>query len=118
MKKLSLMVLLFAAFASTPVIAADHYTVYAHSLPTFNYAEAVAERPLRVTTATDDGKCQFSLSMVGYQQGSIPNNSLTGRIEQGECNGKPVRKGLALGTVTFSDGKAVLDRFMQVVIFE
>lgn len=94
------------------------YTAYADSLPVFKYADAVAERPIRVTATSEDGKCHFTLSMVGYQQGEMPNYSLTGRIEQGACGGVPVLKGFALGTVTYKEGQVVLDRFMQVVVLD
>lgn len=110
---------ILAAFSATAnADTSGRYTAYADSLPLFAYADAVAERPLRVTATSEDGKCQFTLSMVGYQQGEVPNSSLSGRIEKGECNGQAVNKGFALGTVTRTGAQVVLDRFMQVVVFE
>lgn len=97
----------------------DHYAVHASIAPVFSYSYATASHPLVVDTVSDDGKCSFTVSLVGLQSGTVKQSSLSGRIESGQCNGQKVSKGVVQASVSPSKGdQVVLNRRLEVVVFD
>lgn len=55
--------------------------------PSFNYSKATLSSPIFVEAKTEDGRCDFTLALVGIQGGlGADGGTMTGRIERSSCD--------------------------------
>lgn len=117
--KLGVTLALFAAaFAQAETV--DLFDAMSVTAPEFDYTKASGASPVLVDVLAENGACHFQVSLIGHQQsGSVPDVSLTGRVESGECHGVKVKQGLVRASVSPKDWpQVVLNRRMDVVVLD
>lgn len=96
----------------------ERYESVASVTPEFVYKDATASHPLVVDAVSENGQCNFKLSLIGIQAGVIKQSSLTGRVESGQCNGKQIKEGLVRASITPVGKKVVLNRKLDVIVLD
>lgn len=105
------------ALTCTTAQAADlveKYEIVLPSQPVVFFDQFSAQQPFSLWAGSADGVCRFNLEFAPIK-GSV---SLAGRVIGGTCRGKPVRKGLAAASVSFTENEARIDPVVVVVVFD
>lgn len=118
MKNLLMFAMLVVSFSAMadPV---QKYSAIAIPTPTFKYEEATAHNPILVNASVPTGECRFKIALWGIQRGAgVPVSDMVGRIESGDCDGKPVTQGIVRAYVEYSGAMATLGSHVDVVVFK
>lgn len=94
------------------------YTAYTNHSMEFVYSSAVEGRPVIVSASTEDRRCHFFVSLVADDSAGQVSGQMKGRVEMGACDGEEIKRAVVTGTVTGRGDKVVLDRALQIVVYE
>lgn len=94
--------------ASVAAHAAEVLDVTIANPPTFQYETATSVSPLIVEARTENGNCKLTLALVGLQGGVWKDGgTVTGRVESGLCDGRPVNTKTIVSGFAIRSGEKV-----------